>query len=143
MKIKETIGADRHNGVFDEFLSNWLTFVYSPVSIVVRDVCRLFKRHVVDNCYDKSGQMTDFLKEIRRYTGHYACITDGACEDKEPHVLLAHICALNISVVSPLLMFFFEGYVREPLPLTTSPPCCGLRSAASSHVPCATWRRTA
>ena len=71
----------------------------------------LFKRHVTDNGYDKPGQMANLLKVIRRFAGHYVCITDGACEDKELCVLLVRIRALDISVVNPLLMSFFEDYV--------------------------------
>lgn len=114
-KIEETLGADGYDEVFDEFLRNWLTVINAPTGIATRDVYRLFKRYVADNGYDKPGQMADLLKEIRRYAGHYARITDGACEDKELRVLLARIRALDVSVVNPLLMFFFEGYVNESL----------------------------
>ena len=69
----------------------------------------------MDNGYDKPGQMADLLKEIRRYAGHYACITAGACEDKELRVLLARIQKLDVSVVNPLLMSFFEDYVSDVL----------------------------
>ena len=69
----------------------------------------------MDNGYDKPGQMVELLKEIRRYAGHYACITAGACEDKELRVLLARIRALDVSVVNPLLMSFFEDYVGDAL----------------------------
>lgn len=86
-----------------------------PTSIVAREVCRLFKRYVMDNGYGKPGQMAELLKEIRRYAGHYACITAGACEDKELHVLLDRIHALDVSVVNPLLMSFFEDYVDDAL----------------------------
>lgn len=114
-KIEETLGADSYDEVFDEFLRNWLTVINAPTSIVARDVYRLFKRYVMDNGYDKPGQMADLLKEIRRYAGHYACITDGACEDKELRVLLARIRRLDVSVVNPLLMSFFEDYVGDAL----------------------------
>ena len=50
-----------------------------------------------------------------RYGGHYACITAGACEDKVLRVLLARIHALDVSVVNPLLMSFFEDYVGDAL----------------------------
>lgn len=69
----------------------------------------------MDNGYDKPGQMAELLKEIRRYAGHYACITAGACEDKELRVLLARIQKLDVSVVNPLLMSFFEDYVGDAL----------------------------
>ena len=114
-KIEETLGADSYDEVFDEFLRNWLTVINAPTSIVARDVYRLFKRHLMDNGYDKPGQMAELLKEIRRYAGHYACITAGACEDKELRVLLDRIQKLDVSVVNPLLMSFFEDYVSGPL----------------------------
>lgn len=69
----------------------------------------------MDVSYDKPGQMTDLLKEICRYAGHYACITADACEDKKLRALLVRIHALGISVVSPLLMSFFEDYVGDSL----------------------------
>ena len=75
----------------------------------------LFKRHVTDNGSDRPGQMANLLKVIRRFAGHYVCITDGACEDKELRVLLARIRALDISVVNPLLMSFFEDLCQRPL----------------------------
>lgn len=115
-KIEETLGADSYDEVFDEFLRNWLTVINAPTSIVARDVYRLFKRYVVDSGYDKPGQMADLLKEIRRYARHYACITADACDDKELRVLLARIHALDVSVVNPLLMSFFEDYVGDSLP---------------------------
>lgn len=54
--------------------------------------------------------MANLLKEIRRYAEHYSCITAGACTDKELHVLLARIRALDVTVVNPLLMSLFEDY---------------------------------
>lgn len=114
-KIEETLGADSYDEVFDEFLRNWLTVINAPTSIVARDVYRLFKRHVMDNGYDKPGQMAELLKEIRRYAGHYACIAAGACEDKELRVLLACIQKLDVSVVNSLLMSFFENYISGSL----------------------------
>ena len=39
----------------------------------------------------------------------------GACEDRELHALLARIRDLDVSVVNPLLMSFFEDYVKESL----------------------------
>ena len=114
--IEETLGADSYDEVFDEFLRNWLTVINAPASIATRDVYRLFKRHVTDNGYDKPGQMANLLKEIRRYAEHYACITAGACEDKELRVLLARIKALDVTVVNPLLMSLFEDYRDGVLP---------------------------
>ena len=114
-KIEETLGADSYDEAFDEFLRNWLTVINAPTSIVARDVYRLFKRHAMDNGYDRPGQMPELLKEIRRYAGYYACITAGACEDKELRILLARIHALDVSVVNPLLMSFFEDYASESL----------------------------
>lgn len=109
-KIEEALGADSYDRIFDDFLRNWLTVIYAPTSIVARDVYRLFKNHVFDNGYDRPGRMTDLLKEIRRYAGHYARITSGACEDKEVRAVLARIAALDVSVVNPLLMSVFEDY---------------------------------
>lgn len=109
-KIEETLGADSYDRVFDEFLRGWLTVIYAPSSVVTRDVYRLFKRHVYDNGYDRPGQMAALLKEIRRFAGHYACITSGACEDGEVRAALARIASLDVSVVNPLLMAVLEDY---------------------------------
>ena len=109
-KIEETLGADSYDEVFDEFLRNWLTVIYAPTSINMRDVYRLFKRHVSDNGYDKSGQMAVLLKEIRRYAGYYAQITMGAANDKDLRMRLARIKALDVTVVNPLLMSFLDDY---------------------------------
>lgn len=109
-KIEETLGADSYDEVFDEFLRNWLTVIYAPTSINMRDVYRLFKRHVSDNGYDKSGQMAVLLKEIRRYAGFYAQITMGAANDKDLRMRLARIKALDVTVVNPLLMSFLDDY---------------------------------
>ena len=59
--------------------------------------------------------MNPAIYRLSQTAGHYACITAGACEDKELRVLLARIRALDVSVVNPLLMFFFEDYVNESL----------------------------
>lgn len=111
-KIEETLGADSYDRVFDDFLRNWLTVISAPASIVSRDVYRLFKRHAADNGYDKPGHMASLLKELKRFAGHYACITAGACEDKEVRLVLGRIAALDVSVVNPLLMSFFEDYAN-------------------------------
>ena len=42
--------------------------------------------------------------------GRLPSITSGACEDKELHVLLARIRALDVTVANPLLMSLFEDY---------------------------------
>ena len=75
----------------------------------------LIKFRIANNDYGKPGQMAELLKEIGRYARHYACITAGACEDKELRILLARIHALDVSVVNPLLMSFFEDYISGSL----------------------------
>ena len=42
-------------------------------------------------------------------------ITAGACEDKELRVLLVRSRSLDVSVVNPLLMPFFQDYVGDVL----------------------------
>lgn len=100
----------------------------------------LFKRHVTDNGSDRPGQMANFLKVIRRFAGHYVCITDGACEDKELRVLLARIRALDISVVNPLLMSFFEDYVSGP---SSHDDLVSMLRSAESYLFCWTVRDAA
>ena len=109
-KIEETLGADSYDRVFDDFLRNWLTIILAPASFAWRDAYRLFKRYVADKGYDKPGRMKLLLKDLRRFAGYYACVTAGACDDKEMHSVLARIAALDVSVVNPLLMSFFDDY---------------------------------
>ena len=82
-------------------------------SFVARNAYCLFNHHVSDNGYDKPGQIAPQRDSPLRW--HYACITAGACEDKELRVLLARIQKLDVSVVNPLLMSFFEDYVGDAL----------------------------
>ena len=56
-------------------------------------------------------KIADLLEEFCRHAGHYECITASACEDKELRVLLSRTYALDVSVMNPLLMSYFEGYV--------------------------------
>lgn len=109
-KIEETLGADSYDQVFDDFLRNWLTVLHAPTSVVVRDVYRLFKQHVRSGGYDQPGQMASLLKDIRRFAGYYANITAGACDDLELKAILDRIAQLEVSVVNPLIMAFFEDY---------------------------------
>lgn len=112
-KIEETLGADSYDQVFDDFLRNWLTVINAPTSVVVRDVYRLFKQHVRNGGYDQPGQMASLLKDIRRFAGYYANITAGACDDLELKAILDRIAQLEVSVVNPLIMAFFDDYGNE------------------------------
>lgn len=109
-KIEETLGADSYDQVFDDFLRNWLTVISAPAPVVTRDVYRLFKRYAMENGYDRPGHMMSLLKDLRRFASYYACITSGVSDDKDVRTVLGRIVALDVSVVNPLLMSFFEDY---------------------------------
>lgn len=130
-KIEETLGADSYDRVFDDFLRNWLTVISAPTTVVTRDVYRLFKRYAAENDYDKPGHMAKLLKDLRRFAGYYACITAGACEDAEIRVVLGRIAALDVSVVNPLLMSFFEDYADGKGPFTRDDLLAMLRTTES------------
>lgn len=77
-KNGETLGADSCGEVFDEFPYNWLTAINAPTSIVVRDVCRLIKRHFIDNGCEKLEQMVYLLKEAHRHNSCCECFTESS-----------------------------------------------------------------
>lgn len=56
----------------------------------------------------ESGSFPNWYKLVPR--GRPLFITAGACKDKELHVLLARVRALDVTVVNPLLMSLFEDY---------------------------------
>ena len=108
--IEETLGADSYDEVFDEFVRNYLTVLYAPEQLAKRDVYPLFKRHVLENGYDKEGRMVELLRQMEAFAGYYASITLGKHEDLELAKALSGTAKLNVSVANPLLLSLFEDY---------------------------------
>lgn len=109
-KIEETLGADSYDEVFDEFLRDWLTVINAPTPLVSRDVYRVFKRYAEVGGYDKADRVAGLLKEIRRYAGYYARVNSGVETDPELAVLFGRLKQLDMSVVTPLLMYMLNEY---------------------------------
>ncbi len=108
--IEETLGPDVYDSVFDDFIRNYLTVQYAPESLAKRDVYPAFKRHVVNNGYDKDGNIVELLKELERFARYYACITEGAAKDPDMKRILDSIAKLDTSTLNPLLLSFYDDY---------------------------------
>ena len=111
--IEETLGADSYDTVFDSFIRNYLTVLYAPEPLAKRDVYPIFKRHVVENGYDKDGRIKGLLVELEDFARYYAAITVGA--EKEPRLKVAfdNLARLDMSVLNPLMMSFYQDYEDE------------------------------
>lgn len=108
--IEETLGADSYDEVFDEFVRNYLTVLYAPEQLAKRDVYPIFKRHVLENGYNKEGRMVELLRQMEAFAGYYASITTGKHENRELAKALADTARLSVSVANPLLLSLFEDY---------------------------------
>lgn len=108
--IEETLGPNGYDEVFDEFVRNYLTVLYAPEQLAKRDVYPLFKRHVLENGYDKEGRMVELLRQMEAFANYYASITSGKHDNPELSMALAAISKLNVSVANPLLLSLFEDY---------------------------------
>ena len=111
--IEETLGADSYDSIFDDFVRNYLTVLYAPEPLVKRDVYPIFKRHVTENGYDKDGRMRDLLVELEHFACYYSAITAGV--ESEPRLKSAFdsLARLDLSVLNPLLMSFYQDYKDE------------------------------
>lgn len=108
--IEETLGEDSYDEVFDEFIRNYLTVLYAPEPLTRRDIYSVFKRHVVENGYNKDGRIVDLLKEIEAFAGYYAKIRFGAEVEPKLKAVLDNLAKLNVSVVNPLLLSLYQDY---------------------------------
>lgn len=108
--IEKTLGADSYDEVFDEFIRNYLTVLYAPESLARRDVYRVFKRHVLENGYDKGDRMKELLKEMGCFARYYAAITSGAETEPLLKARFDNLAKLGWSVLNPLLMSFYQDY---------------------------------
>ncbi len=109
-KIEETLGADGYDEVFDDFVRNYLTVLYAPEPLAVRDVYPLFKRHVVENGYDKDGRIIELLRELETFARYFANISFGAEKNSALKLRFNRIARLQVTVVNPLLMSFYEDF---------------------------------
>lgn len=109
-KIEETLGSDVYDSIFDDFIRNYLSVLKAPESLVKRDVYSEFKKHVIDNRYDKEGRIVELLQEIKRYAQYYAAIAFGKESDEALHSCFSRIARLKITVVNPLLLSLYSDY---------------------------------
>ena len=108
--IEETLGANIYDRIFDEFIRDYLTVCIAPEVPSKRDIYQEFKNHVRDAGYGKSQPIALLLKELNRFAKYYAAITQGVCDDADIKCRLVRISRLDISVVNPLLLSFFDDY---------------------------------
>ena len=106
-QIEETLGADSE--VFDRFIHDYLTLVNAPSVVNPKDVYPLFKRMCVSQSIDDAQEIEALLDEMLGYAKVWACVALGADEDPDRRALLARIALLDITVVNPLLMAFYEA----------------------------------
>lgn len=109
-RIEEALGADSYDSLFDDFIRNWLTVIYAPEPLNRRDVYQAFKRHTIENGYDKDGRIVNLLKELQRFARYYACVTEGAETDPDLKRAFDAIARLDTSVLNPLLLSFYDDY---------------------------------
>ena len=108
--IEETLGADSYDTVFDSFIRNYLTVLYAPEPLAKRDVYPIFKRHVVENEYNKGDNMRELLSELEQFARYYSAITAGTEKDAALKEKFDSLARLDITVLNPLLMSFYQDY---------------------------------
>lgn len=109
-RIEQTLGEDTYDRVFDEFIRNYLTILYAPEPLTRKDVYPIFKRHVTENGFAKKGWMVDLLSEMEDVARYYAAITSGTEEDPQLKEHFDTIATLDMSVLNPLLLSFYQDY---------------------------------
>lgn len=107
-QIELNLGHDTYDECFDEFLQDYLTVRNAPETINLKDVYPVFKRMCVSESIDDNSQIEELLGEMLTFSRYYACIALGSEQDPCRHRLLGNLAKLGISVVNPLLMFFYS-----------------------------------
>ena len=108
--IEETLGAGSYDKVFDEFIRCWLTVINAPETPTKSDIYQQFKRHVSNSGLSGADETKDLLRDLRRFAGYYARVTNGAEEDKALHEVFEAVSALDIGVANVLLVSFYDDY---------------------------------
>ena len=108
--IEETLGTSTYDRVFDDFVRDWLTVKYAPELPNKRDVYKAFKDHVREAGYGRSLPITALMKEMQRFAKYYAAIVFGKEGDSELRKRFVRITRLNVSVVDPLLLSFYDDF---------------------------------
>lgn len=108
--IETTLGSDSYENIFDEFLRNYLTVLYAPEPLAKRDIYSIFKRHVVNEGYDRDDRMVDLLKEMERFASYYANIMNSQEENGARRAVFNSLRKLDVTVVNPLLMSLYDDY---------------------------------
>lgn len=109
-RIEEALGADSYEEVFDEFIRNYLIVLYAPEPLARRNMYSMFKRHVVDQGYDKDGRICELLEELEAFAVAYSKITAGCEENPRLRAAFDHLAKLNVSVVNPLLLSLYDDF---------------------------------
>ena len=106
-QIETILGTDEE--VFDRFLHDYLTLVNAPTVVNPKDVYPLFKRMCISQSIDDAHEMEALLDEMLGYAKVWACIALGAEKNTKRRFLLSQISLLDITVVNPLIMAFYEA----------------------------------
>lgn len=106
--IEETLGTDSE--VFDRFIHDYLTIVYAPAVVNPKDVYPLFKRMCVSQSINEATEIEALLSEMLGYSKVWSRIALGTDGDPKRRALLARIALLDITVVNPLLMVFYDAW---------------------------------
>lgn len=111
--IEETLGSDSYDTVFDDFIRNYLTVLYAPEPLTKKDVYPAFKRHVINNGYDKDNGIVELLQEVQRFARYYASVTSGAEKDARLKDAFNNLVRLDTSTLNPLLLSLYDDYENE------------------------------
>lgn len=111
-KIELALGKDSYDKIFDEFVRNYLTVLYAPEPLTRRTVYPLFKRHVIDNGYDKELRIVELLQQMEDFARYYANITMGMENEPRLKRALDNIAQLNAGVVNPVLLCLYDDHAR-------------------------------
>lgn len=106
-QIESTLGADTE--VFDRFIHDYLTLVNAPAVVNPKDVYSLFKRMCITQSLSDANDIESLLAGMLGYAKTWARIALGAEQDPERRAVLARIKLLDITVVNPLLMSFYDA----------------------------------
>lgn len=106
-QIENALSTDAE--VFDRFIHDYLTLVNAPAVVNPKDVYPLFKRMCVAQSIDDADEIEALLGEMLGYAKLWACVALGADQDSARHAMLARIALLDITVVNPLLMVFYDA----------------------------------
>lgn len=115
--IEDSLGANSYETLFDNFMRDYLRCLYAPRHVNKREVYSSFKKHVIENGYNKNGRITDLLKQLEANASYYSCITSGKEPNAQLRRSLDNIAALQADMANPLLLFLYNKYADGHLPI--------------------------